>query len=271
MIAPGAWAAASLARPVPLLLCYGGFHIRQTGKPPRLHLRDVPEATSTDALQFTPIGKGIRPELVLPGLDDPHLAIRSRGLPNHVWLESWQHLLEVEGALLVNPHRLTTIPETHRVTRLGIVVVLDQPAAAYAVDLGTLGHHSVLVGLLECSPGAWMELAPCDPHDHSVPPSGCERECGPRARDAGALPPVCDGLMAPWSCLRHASTTPPHRPWPSGGTRGAWGACTCVHPACHPSPAVHLSRHRWEQIMRSRGQDKCQHRLRPRQGHVCPG
>src|SRR4051794_25575845 len=91
---------------------------------------DVQEATSTNTLQFTPIGKGIRPELVLPGLDHPHLAVRGREFSNHVRLESWQHLLDVEGALLVNPHRLTTIPETHRVTRLGIIVVLDQPAAA---------------------------------------------------------------------------------------------------------------------------------------------
>src|SRR5215471_1141615 len=174
------------------------------------HVGDVPEATSTDVLQFTPRGQGIRPELILPGLNHPHLAIRGRELPDHVWRESWQHLLEVEGALLVAPHRLATIPETHRIARLGIVVVLDQPAAAYAVDLVTLGHHSGRVGLLEGSPGAWMELAPCDPHDHSVPPSGCELECGPRARDAGALPPVCDGLMAPWACLRHASTPPPH-------------------------------------------------------------
>src|SRR5262249_6490039 len=103
------------------------------------------EATPTDALQFTPIGKGIRPELILPGLDDPHLAVRGRELLDHVGRESWQHLIEVEGALLVRPHRRTTIPETHRIARLGIVVVLDQPAAAYAVDLGTLGHHSVLV------------------------------------------------------------------------------------------------------------------------------
>src|SRR5215510_8060078 len=142
---------------------------------------DVPEATSADALQFTPIGKGIRPELVLPGLDHPHLAIRGRELPDHVWLESWQHLLHVEDALLVNPHRLTTIPETHRVTRLGIVVVLDQPAAAQAVALSTLGHYSVLVGLLECSPGAWMYLAPCDPHNHGVSPSPwrCNEPTGP--------------------------------------------------------------------------------------------
>src|SRR5215468_9592317 len=91
---------------------------------------DVPEATSADALQFTPRGQGIRPPLILPGLDHPHLAIRGRALPDHVALESWQHLLHGAGALLVPPHRLPTLPETHRVTRLGIVVILDQPAAA---------------------------------------------------------------------------------------------------------------------------------------------
>jgi hypothetical protein len=38
-------------------------------------LGTVPEAASADALQFTPIGQGIRPELVLPGLDHLHLAV----------------------------------------------------------------------------------------------------------------------------------------------------------------------------------------------------
>src|SRR5215471_2782445 len=164
------------------------------------HVGDVPEATSTDVLQFTPRGQGIRPELILPGLNHPHLAIRGRELPDHVWRESWQHLLEVEGALLVAPHRLTTIPETHRIARLGIVVVLDQPAAAYAVNLGTLGHHSGLVGLHLC-PSRMPPLSRCAP----VPTPVGTDHAFPRARHVSAPSPSTPGPCLPWISIMYVN------------------------------------------------------------------
>lgn len=99
-------------------------------------------------------------------LDDPHLAMGRREVVDKVWLERRLDHRAEKIARFVGVHGLGGLLQAHRIPRIGIIDVADQPSPLETLDGRSVGEKDLFVCRLVTLPLSRAYPSPNDAHVH---------------------------------------------------------------------------------------------------------